>query len=214
MAGEEMREGGGRRGETPSPGPSPRLVPARRGATADAATLGSHDGSTPLDAHRSASSVGLDETLDRGGAPADAAAAFRPGAWIGRYTILAKIGEGGMGEVFSAYDTELERRVAIKVLRPRATGDPLGHARMQREAQALARLSHPNVVQIHDVGWLADQLFVAMEFVTGPTLRVWQRGHDPRTPEGRAAILAMYAQAGAGLAAAHTRGLVHRDFKP
>jgi len=157
----------------------------------------------------------LDETIDGGSRPAmGEGGALYPGAWIGRYTILAKLGEGGMGEVFSAYDTELERRVAIKILRPRVVHDPLGQVRMQREAQALARLSHPNVVQIHDVGALGGQLFVAMEFVKGPTLRAWQEARDPRGEAGRAPILAMYAQAGAGLAAAHARGLVHRDFKP
>ncbi|MCA9662121.1 MAG: protein kinase, partial [Myxococcales bacterium] len=190
-------------------------APARRYAIADAATLDSRVGSTPVEVPPPGGSAALDETLDRAATSTPSGGeVFHPGAWIGRYTILAKIGEGGMGAVFSAYDTELERRVAIKVLRPRASGDPLGHARMQREAQALARLSHPNVVQIHDVGWLGGQLFVAMEFVTGPTLRAWQREHDPRTSAGREAILAMYAQAGAGLAAAHARGLVHRDFKP
>ena len=133
---------------------------------------------------------------------------------LGRYVILSMIGEGGMGEVYSAYDEELDRRVAIKVLRSRFTGDPHRGARMQREAQALARISHPNVVQIHDVGELAFGLFVAMEFVRGETLRDWTGRLDPASPVDRRAIIDMYIQAGHGLAAAHARDLVHRDFKP
>ena len=85
---------------------------------------------------------------------------------------------------------------------------------MQREAQAMARLSHPNVVQVYDVGRHDGQVFIAMEFVRGSTLRGWQEGRDPATAAGRRAILDMYIQAGRGLAAAHHAGMVHRDFKP
>ncbi len=136
------------------------------------------------------------------------------GAQAGRYVILARLGEGAMGEVFAGYDRELDRRVALKLLRGHGRGDAIGRARMLREAQALARLSHPNVVQVHDVGEVGGRLFVAMEYVKGETLGAWQRRHDPRTPDGRRAILAAYVQAGQGLAAAHAAGIVHRDFKP
>ena len=136
------------------------------------------------------------------------------GPRIGRYVLLSKLGEGGMGEVFSGYDRELDRRVALKVVRSFRADDDLSQARMHREAQALARLSHPNVVQVHDVGEVGGQLFVAMEYVKGETLRTWQARHDPATATGRREILDMYIQAGRGLAAAHEAGIVHRDFKP
>lgn len=139
---------------------------------------------------------------------------FVVGSRIGRYIILAKLGEGGMGEVFSAFHEELERRVALKVLHPRLFGDDRGRARMRREAQALARLSHPNVVQAYDVGEFAGRIFMAMEYVKGQTLRVAQARHDPSTPGGRRMILELYVQAGRGLAAAHAAGIIHRDFKP
>ena len=133
---------------------------------------------------------------------------------VGRYAVLSKLGQGGMGAVYTAYDEELDRRVALKLVREPSGVDTLGHARMQREAQAMARLSHPNVVQIYDVGSHEGQIFIAMEFVRGSTLRAWQERHDPATPAGRRAILDMYIQAGRGLAAAHRAGMVHRDFKP
>ncbi len=133
---------------------------------------------------------------------------------IGRYTVLSELGEGGMGVVYSAFDEELDRRVAIKVVRARAGDDSIGRARMQREAQAMAQLSHPNVVQVHDVGAYAGQVFLAMEYVRGETLTAWQRRLDPREPDDRRRLIDMYIQAGRGLSAAHERGLVHRDFKP
>ena len=133
---------------------------------------------------------------------------------IGRYAVLRKLGEGGMGAVYAAYDEELDRRVAIKLVREHLAGDTLGRARMQREAQALARVSHPNVVQVYDVGGHGDQVFIAMEHVRGVTLREWQAAIDAGSPAGRAALIDMYVQAGRGLAAAHAAGLVHRDFKP
>ena len=137
----------------------------------------------------------------------------RPGQRIGRYFVLSKLGQGGMGEVFSGYDEELDRRVALKVVRQRLAGSR-GQERMLREAQALGRLSHPNVVQIHDVGEFDGELFLAMEFVKGVTLRAWQARHDPASEVHRSALIDMYMQAGRGLAAAHAAGIVHRDFKP
>ncbi|MCA9690024.1 MAG: serine/threonine protein kinase, partial [Myxococcales bacterium] len=132
---------------------------------------------------------------------------------IGRYTLLRKLGEGGMGVVFTAHDHELDRRVALKLVPGAAASGPWS-GRVQREAQALARLSHPNVVQIHDVGVIDGQLFLAMEYVQGETLASWQAGRDPSAALGRRQIIDMYIQAGRGLRAAHEKGLVHRDFKP
>ena len=134
----------------------------------------------------------------------------RPGDAIGRYVVTRELGRGGMGRVLLAVDPQLERKVAIKVLhRSRAGTRPL-QARLLREGQALARLSHPNVVQVFEAGRIGDDIFIAMEMIEGPTLRQWQTQTE-RTP---ATILAMYRAAGRGLAAAHALGLVHRDFKP
>jgi tetratricopeptide (TPR) repeat protein len=135
------------------------------------------------------------------------------GAVLGRYTILDRVGGGGMAVVYAAYDPELDRKVAIKLLRPGVSGtDSLsgGRGRLLREAQALARLSHPNVIAVHDVGSYADQVFVAVDLVDGVTLKQWLAAR----PRPFREVLAMYAQAGRGLAAAHAAGLVHRDFKP
>ena len=136
---------------------------------------------------------------------------------LGRYALLRKLGEGGMGVVFSAYDEELDRKVAIKLLRARDQGERAA-SRMQREAQAMARLSHPNVVQVYDAKLVGGQLFVAMEYVSGKTLREWARGDEDgekdRSQKTWREIVAMYVQAGEGLAAAHAAGIVHRDFKP
>ncbi|MBL9103940.1 MAG: serine/threonine protein kinase [Myxococcales bacterium] len=129
---------------------------------------------------------------------------------IGRYTVLRQLGRGGMGVVYAAYDDELDRRIALKVLTSGATEGSLGKARMLREAQALARLSHPNVVQVYEVGGAADRLHLAMEFVEGRDLKGWLTA-APRTWRQ---ILDVCVQAGHGLAAAHAAGLVHRDFKP
>jgi tetratricopeptide (TPR) repeat protein len=131
------------------------------------------------------------------------------GAAVGRYVILDRIGSGGMSVVYAAYDPQLDRRVAIKLLRSGA-GNRERQQRLLREAQAMARLSHPNVLTVHDVGTFGDRVFIATEFVDGPTLRQWQ---DGRQGQWRA-ILAIYLEAGRGLASAHAAGLVHRDFKP
>jgi len=131
---------------------------------------------------------------------------------IGRFVVLRKLGEGGMGVVYAAYDEELERKVAIKLLRGEFHGQrqSVGQARLQREAQAMARLSHPNIVQVYDVGPFGKGVFLAMEFVHGCDLREWRQGGE----RAWRAILAAYLQAGHGLAAAHAAGIVHRDFKP
>ncbi|MCY1008446.1 serine/threonine-protein kinase [Nannocystis pusilla] len=131
---------------------------------------------------------------------------------IGRFHIHGRLGEGGMGVVYSGFDGELGRSVAIKLMRAALDTDIEARPRLLREAQALARLSHPNVVQIFEVGHHEGRLFVAMEFVDGKTLQAWLRGPDgPRTWRQ---ILDVFIAAGRGLAAAHEVGLVHRDFKP
>jgi len=93
---------------------------------------------------------------------------------LGRYRLLSRIGAGGMGIVYAAYDDRLDRKVALKLIRPSRLDGAEAAARTLREARALARLSHPNVVHVYEVGELADrQVFVAMEFLAGPTLRAW-----------------------------------------
>ena len=131
------------------------------------------------------------------------------GRAIGRYLVLSVLGRGGMGVVYEAYDPVLDRRIAIKRLRE-ITDDAVsaGRARMQREAQAIAQLSHPNVITVHDVGEHEGTMYIAMELVLGSTLREWQVGRGWRE------IVARYGVAGRGLAAAHAAGLIHRDFKP
>jgi tetratricopeptide (TPR) repeat protein len=148
------------------------------------------------------------DTAPGPGSDADGLGA-RVGDRIGRYVVTGEIGRGGMGRVVGATDPTLGRPVAIKVLhRGRASTRAL-EARLAREGQALARLSHPNVVEVYEAGKHGADLFIAMALIDGPTLRKWQTGRA-RDP---AAILAMYIAAGRGLAAAHALGLVHRDFK-
>jgi tetratricopeptide (TPR) repeat protein len=131
------------------------------------------------------------------------------GSTIGRYMLLEPVGEGGMGVVYRAFDPELDRSVAVKLIRS-AEGTAEARARLLREAQALARLSHPNVVGVHDVGAVGDQVFLAMEMLDGQTLRDWLKTGTRSWKE----IVRAFADAGRGLAAAHRAGLVHRDFKP
>ena len=135
---------------------------------------------------------------------------FGESARIGRFAVLRQLGEGGMGVVYSAYDEELDRRVALKLLRPGRDNSPRNQARMQREARAMAKLSHPNVVQVYEVGRFESQVFVAMEFVQGRTLGVWLRAQTRTWLE----IVGVMIQAGRGLQAAHEAGVIHADFKP
>ncbi|MCH9688553.1 MAG: serine/threonine-protein kinase [Deltaproteobacteria bacterium] len=128
---------------------------------------------------------------------------------LGRFAVLRRVGAGGMGVVYAAYDERLDRRVAIKLLHPDRAPGAVGRARLVREAQAMARLSHPNVVHVYEVGEHDGQIYVVMEFVQGRDLRDWV---DDRRPWTKA--VDAYVQAGRGLAAAHAASLVHRDFKP
>src|SRR6185503_7846608 len=144
-----------------------------------------------------------------GGAGSEAGLA--KGATIGRYVVLGLLGRGGMGEVYAAYDPELDRKIAVKLLRARAGRSTIdGRTRLLREAQAIARLSHPNVVVVYDVGTFRDSVFIAMEFVEGHTLGYWLQEKTRPWRE----VLDVFQAAGRGLVAAHTAGLVHRDFKP
>ncbi|MCA9662333.1 MAG: serine/threonine protein kinase, partial [Myxococcales bacterium] len=125
---------------------------------------------------------------------------------VGRYVLLSALGEGGMGVVWAAYDPELDRRLALKLLRRGGSSE-----RLLREAQALARLAHPNVVAIHDVGVDGGDVWLAMELVVGRTLEDWLAADPGR---GWRELLKVLLPAGWGVAAAHEAGLIHRDLKP
>ncbi len=139
-----------------------------------------------------------------------------PGIRLGPYEVVSPLGAGGMGEVYRARDTRLGRDVAIKVLPPGFADDPDRRARFEREAQAVAALSHPNIVAIHDTGVQPSsgsgpaQAFVVMELLAGQTLR--ERLTDGAVPVRKAVEIAV--QIARGLGAAHDKGLVHRDLKP
>ena len=136
----------------------------------------------------------------------------RPGQVIGRYQIQHRLGQGGVGAVYAAWDPQLGRQVAVKLLRPDATGRAAEKARLRllREAQVIARLSHPHVITVYDVGVHRDEVFVVMELVDGGTLKTWLAAGRRSWRD----ILEVFLAAGRGLAAAHAAGLVHRDFKP
>ncbi len=140
--------------------------------------------------------------------PSAIAQGLPAGTSLGRYTIREELGRGGMGVVYRAHDPKLDREVALKILHPL---QPSSRAteRLVREARALARLCHPHVVTVYDVSTDPLGVLVAMEYIPGPTLRTWLTTRPP-WPE----VLPVLLEAGQGLAAAHERGLVHRDFKP
>ena len=125
---------------------------------------------------------------------------------VGRYKLLELVGRGGMGVVWGAWDPDLERKVAIKLVDPMK---PTARDRIVDEARAMAKLSHPNVVPIYDVGVVDERVYLVMEWITGDNLRVHL--HEQRRPRE---IVALFIQAARGLAAVHAAGLVHRDFKP
>ena len=128
---------------------------------------------------------------------------------LGPYEVVAKLGEGGMGEVYLAEDTRLHRRVALKVLPAEARGDARSRTRLLREAQAAAGLDHPNICAVYDIGEADGCSFIAMQYVEGETLAA-----RLRRPLDFEATLAIAAQVAAGLAEAHRHGVVHRDVKP
>lgn len=128
---------------------------------------------------------------------------------VSRYTVLDELGSGGLGVVYAAYDPKLDRRVALKLINP-ARVSPDNAQRMLREAQAMAQLTHPNVAAVYDTGPHENGTFIAMELVEGVTLSRWTLDENPPWKETRDVLVA----AGLGLAAAHQRGLIHRDFKP
>jgi tetratricopeptide (TPR) repeat protein/predicted Ser/Thr protein kinase len=131
---------------------------------------------------------------------------------IGRYVLLEELGAGTFGVVYAAFDPELDRRVAVKLVRRRPGEPPPREVleRLKREAKALAQVTHPNVIAVHDVGVHGDQVYITEEFVRGSNLGDWLRA-EPRSTQK---VLEVFQQAGRGLAAAHRAGLVHRDFKP
>jgi len=135
------------------------------------------------------------------------------GAEIGRYVVLGLVGRGGMGDVYAAYDPELDRKVAVKLLRARPSAGQStteGRTRLLREAQAIAKLSHPNVIVVYDVGTFNEVVFIAMEFIEGDTVRYWLNAKARDWRE----VVRVFVAAGHGLAAAHEADIVHRDFKP
>ncbi len=136
---------------------------------------------------------------------------LRAGEQVGRYLVLESLGHGGMSLVYTAYDPKLDRRVALKLMRPDGGERPdKAQDRLLREAQAMARMAHPNVVRVYDVGVYDQRVYMAMELVEGQTLRDWVQG---RARSWRA-IIDVLVRAGRGLAAAHDAGLVHLDVKP
>jgi serine/threonine protein kinase len=152
-------------------------------------------------------------TIDESAAE-EAAPSVPMGSQVGRYVVTGLSGSGGMGTVYVAHDPDLHRKVALKLLRsdvPSKTELGDSHERLLREARAMARLSHPNVVALHDVGTWNGQVFLAMEHIEGTTLRRWLGECTTRRWQQ---VVEIFLAAGKGLAAAHHRGLVHRDFKP
>ncbi len=136
--------------------------------------------------------------------------AWRAGVCFGRYELIGEIGSGAMGVVWAARDMDLDRHVALKLIRSGGRSLPELRGRLLGEARAMARLSHPNVVTVHDVGTTEDGLFIAMEHLDGGTLDQWLDA----SPRSWREVVAKFIEAGRGLGEAHRAGLVHRDFKP
>lgn len=163
-----------------------------------------------------AGSLGLAETgaaeASEDGGATDGVA-FAPGAHVGRYRVGRLLGRGGAGAVYAARDLTLDRDVALKVLHPLPgldTDEPAAAERLRREARAMARVAHPNVVDVYEVGRHAGRLFIAMAYVAGDDLGGWLAV----APRDWRAVVRLFIAAGRGLAAAHDHGFVHRDFKP
>jgi serine/threonine-protein kinase len=186
------------------------------------------EGNEPMVATSSTADMRPREAVIRGNAtaavapPAESAGAYARGASIGRYMVLNRLGQGAMGAVYTAYDPELDRRVAVKLLHT-ALASESGKKRLVREARALAKLSHPNVVHVYDAGEHDGDVFIAMELVEGRSLKEWVRGTANADPpptlksEPRPSwkdVLRAYLDAARGLLAAHEQALIHRDVKP
>src|SRR5687768_13964707 len=131
------------------------------------------------------------------------------GTRVGRYEIVSLLRQGGMGEVYSAEDSQLGRRIALKILPKHRTSDPERVARFVREVRASATLNHPSIVAVHDAGSDGDVHFLAMELIDGEPLSVWLR-----TNRSLSRAIEVMAQVAEGLARAHANGIVHRDLKP
>jgi predicted Ser/Thr protein kinase len=169
----------------------------------------------PVDVASSTRRQAMESTLrpsgaGGGGVDEDDGEGLARGAVVGRYVVLSRIGKGGMGVVYAAYDPELDRKVALKLLLAHRGHGAEGKVRLVREAQAMARLAHPSVVTVYDVGALGEQIWLAMEFIRGQTLTLWHKQRPRRWQE----VVELFVQAGEGLQAAHAAGLIHRDFKP
>jgi serine/threonine protein kinase/Tol biopolymer transport system component len=135
--------------------------------------------------------------------------ALAPGMQLGKYRLVRVLGAGGMGVVWEARDVDLDRAVALKVLVPELDGNDVARSRLVREARALARVHHPNVITIFDASTIDGRDVIAMELIVGETLASWLARRPPR-----GAIVAAILAAGRGLAVAHAAGMIHRDFKP
>ena len=190
--------------------------PPKRGGVRKLKVAGAEDGGfvlrPPTEDPESRGAQSRIGTLDPDSSESgERAAADRPEAGatrrLGRFSVLETLGRGGMGTVLEAYDDTLARTVALKLLHGHVS--EVRQGRLLREAQALAQLSHPNVVQVYEVGMVEGRMFIAMELIEGETLREWQR-----TRRSWKEVIDIYLQAGRGLAAAHLQGLIHRDFKP
>jgi len=180
---------------------------------ASAATRPSEDHDLAVDGQAGVGAEASGTWVDDERARAGAVGGLGTGSRVGRYILRRRLGAGAMGVVFEAHDPDLDRRLAIKVLRVRGHSErrrSVARARLIREAQALAKVDHPNVVAVYDVGRHDRGVFVVMEYVDGRTLHTWR---DETTPPRRR-ILDVFIEAGRGLAAAHAAGVVHRDFKP
>lgn len=166
----------------------------------------------PLDGSTASDTRGPGQIRPEGVASRRAGPELRDGTSIGRYVLLGKVGSGGMGVVYAAYDRQLDRKVALKFVGAEEAESRLVHMheRLLAEAHALAKLTHPNVVRIYDVGTYEDRVYLSMEYIEGQTLRDWLAEQPRRWPE----ILRLMLEAGRGLAAAHTANIIHRDLKP